>query len=461
MTLDELRKAKVLVVGLGRSGMAAVELLCREGVCPTATDVKPPEEMPEIVARLEQLGVRYGVQGREIFLGKDLIVLSPGVPADLGELAAVRERAAKVIGELELASKFLQGSIIGITGSNGKTTTTALTGHILEHAGLPVQVGGNIGNPPTNMVSDSRDGKWNVLELSSFQLETIQQFRAPIAAVLNITPDHLDRHHTMEQYIAAKHRLLETQRSGDAVILNANDEQCRNMAGAAKGRVVWFSSTGSVDEGASIQGDVIVYDGEVLMPLADIPLRGLHNAENVMAAAAAAHLAGVPLNAIAEAVRKFPGVEHRLEFVRTLDGVDYFNDSKATNVDATLKALDAFSGGLWVILGGRDKGSDYSVLRQPLASKAHAALLVGAASSKIADHLGGAVEVVDCETIDGAVAVARRRAQPGDTVLLAPACASFDQFSSYEHRGRRFKQLLNELASEGDSPEEAREESCA
>ncbi len=461
MTLDELRQASVLVAGMARSGLAAVELLCGLGVRPLATESRPLSELPETAARLDELTVRCEKQSPEVFAGKDLIVVSPGVPADLPELGAARRGGARIIGELELASWFLRGRTIGITGSNGKTTTTALIGHILKESGVPAQVGGNIGNPPANMVASSRDGQWNVLELSSFQLETIESFRAEIAAVLNITPDHLDRHHTMESYSGAKRRLLETQRESDSVILNAADEACRGFAAAARGQIVWFSSAGEVNSGWRIAGGRLVHDGEELMKLSEIPLRGRHNAENVMAAAAAARLAGVSHEEIAAAVRSFPGVEHRLEFVRRVDGVDYFNDSKATNVDATQKALEAFPGGLWIILGGKDKGSDYTVLREPLARKAKAALLVGAAAAKIADHLGDTVETLRCETMAKAVATARRRAQAGDTVLLAPACASFDQFTSYEHRGEVFKQLVRDLGAAAERAGEREEKNCA
>ncbi len=459
MTAADLSQAKVLVVGLGRSGLAAAELLRRHGAAVFATDVRPLAELPEAAARLEQLRVPFAAQSPEAFAGKDLVVLSPGVPADLDALAEVRRRGVPVIGEVELAGWFLKGPTIGITGSNGKTTTTALTGHILRECGVPVQVGGNIGDPPANMVASSRPDQWNVLELSSFQLETIERFRVEIGVALNVTPDHLDRHHSMEAYTAAKRRIFETQGEDGRAVLNADDEACRCFGEATRTPPVWFSSTRRLEAGLWLEANSVFFNGRRLIAAGEIPLRGRHNVENVMAAAAAAYLAGAPLDEIAAAIRTFPGVEHRLEFVHTLDGVDYFNDSKATNVDATLKAIDAFAGGLWVILGGKDKGSDYTPLREPLRRKAHAALLVGAAAPKIAGQLGDAAELLDCGTIEAAVQAARRRAKPGDTVLLAPACASFDQFTSFEHRGRIFKDIVRKLAA-GSSP--AREEShCA
>jgi UDP-N-acetylmuramoylalanine--D-glutamate ligase len=350
-----------------------------------------------------------------------------------------------VIGEVELAGWYLQGKTIGITGSNGKTTTTALTGHLLRESGIPVQVGGNIGNAVTAMLDGAKAGQWNVLELSSFQLETIERFRAHVGVALNVTPDHLDRHGTFAIYANVKARLFETQQPGDWAVLNADDATCVSYSGRTPARPVWFSLTRPVEPGVWLAGGHLLCDGDPVVAAAEIPLRGRHNIENVMAAAAAARLAGADLQSIASAIRTFPGVEHRLEFVRTVAGVEYYNDSKATNVDATLKAIDAFPGPLWIILGGKDKGSDYSPLAAPLGSKAKAALLIGAAAEKIGAHLAGSVGRIPCGTLDRAVATAWREAAAGDTVLLAPACASFDQFENYEHRGRVFKRLVMEL----------------
>ncbi len=441
----ELEGRKALVVGLGKSGLASAELLVERGARVQAIDLDAPA--PETARRLEQLGVPFSLQSPDAFLGCDLIVLSPGVPANLAPLEEARARSVEVIGEVELAAAFLKGRIIGITGSNGKTTTTALTGHILHTAGVPVQVGGNIGTPVTAMIERSRDDQWNVLELSSFQLETIGDFRAHIGVALNVTPDHLDRHGTFAAYADAKGRLFENSQPDDYAVLNAEDAACVAYAAHTRAQPIWFSSKHAVDPGVWLEAGMIRIDGETLMPAGDIPIRGMHNVENTMAAAAAAQLAGVSLAAIAAAVSTFRAVEHRLEFVRTVSGVDYYNDSKATNVDATLKALDAFAGGLWVILGGKDKGSDYTVLRAPLAAKARAALLIGAAASKIGEQIQGAVPLVEAKTLDTAVREAYAAARPGETVLLAPACASFDQFQNYEHRGRTFKTLVQELES--------------
>jgi UDP-N-acetylmuramoylalanine--D-glutamate ligase len=437
----QLNGVNALVVGMKKSGIASAKLLLREGADVRATDLKPLAELPEAAA----LGIPFAQQTPAVFEGCDLIVLSPDVPSDLPPLEAARQRGVHVLGEVELAAPFLKGKTIGITGSNGKTTTTSLTGHILQGAGLPVQVGGNIGTPVTAMIDSSRADGWNVLELSSFQLETITEFRAHIGLALNVTQNHLDRHHTFEKYAAAKGRLFETMQAGDFAILNAEDRICASYAQRTVAKAQWFSSKRQVTPGASLCGDRLVLDDQPLMEAGEIPIRGRHNIENVLAAAIAAARAGVSHAAIAAAVRTFHAVEHRLEFVRNVSGVDFYNDSKATSVDATLKAVDAFPGNLWVILGGKDKGLDYSLMREPLAAKARAVLLIGAASPKIADQLRGAVELVDAKTLDQAVERAYATAQPGDTVLLAPACASFDQFRSYEHRGEVFKQIVNQL----------------
>jgi UDP-N-acetylmuramoylalanine--D-glutamate ligase len=440
----ELRDRKIVVAGMARSGLAVVEFLAARGARVRAVDAKPLDQLNETGAELQRLGVPFAIQSPEAFEGAELIVISPGVPADLPELEAARSRDVRVVGEVELAGQFLQGKTIGITGANGKTTTTALVGHILKKSGIPVQVGGNIGTPVTAMIAPSRPEQWNVLELSSFQLETIECFRAHIGVCLNVTPDHLDRHHTFENYANAKARLFETQRADDFAVLNADDPTTASYGRRTQAEVVWFSFRPGC--GRMVADDQAVsFDVKPFLAIADIPLRGRHNVENTMAAAGAARLAGVPLEAIAAAVKTFPGVEHRIEFVRKLGGVDYYNDSKATNVDATMKAIDAFPGGLWIILGGKDKGSDYTVLREPLRQKAKAALLIGAAAPKIKAHLGDAVRLVEAGTIDEAVRAAWKEAKPGDTVLLAPACASFDQFNGYEHRGRVFKELVRGL----------------
>jgi UDP-N-acetylmuramoylalanine--D-glutamate ligase len=434
--MRKLDGTRVVVVGMARSGVAAIRLLRQNGARVRAVDEKPMGEVE---------GVTVEPQTEAAFRDAELVVISPGVPADLDLLAPVRARCVAVIGELELAAPFLKGPTIGITGTNGKTTTTALTGHILRESGIACQVGGNIGTAPAEMVATSRVDQWNVLELSSFQLETIETFRAQIAACLNVTQNHLDRHHTFENYINAKARLFETQGPEDHAVLNADDPVIVALSKRTRANTAWFSSTHQVP-GACLDGEVIRLAGSELLNVRELRLRGRHNYENVMAAALMAQQAGADSSQIASTAASFAPVEHRLEFVRDLNGVAYYNDSKATSVDATLKAIDAFSGGLWIILGGKDKDSVYTVLREPLRSKARAALLIGAAAEKIARHLGDAVPVVRCGTLAAAIDQASRSAASGDTVLLAPACSSFDQFDNYEQRGRAFKDLVNALA---------------
>jgi UDP-N-acetylmuramoylalanine--D-glutamate ligase len=446
----ELAGKKVLVVGLARTGIATALFCAERGARVTATEERSEAQLAETAAKLRAAGVTLEMGGHRAltFTEQDLIVPSPGVPPTMPALAAARAIGVPVWSEIELAWRFLRGRLICITGSNGKTTTTSLIGHILETAGVPVQIAGNIGMPLISRVDISSDTSFTVVEASSFQLELISAFRPDIGVLLNITPDHLDRHGSIEAYAAAKARMFENQIEYDAAVLNAEDAIAAQYAPSIP-RVFWFSRTKRVASGCYLRGEEIVFRCEgvesVLLDRKLIGLRGSHNIENVLAAAAAAKLAGVEPAAIAEGVRTFAGVEHRIEYVATISGVEYFNDSKATNVDATLKALDAFPGNVLVILGGKDKGSDFRILRAALRSQARMALLIGSAAEKIEADLAGAVPMERAGTIERALEIAARRAQPGDTVLLAPACASFDQFDSYEHRGRVFKQLVREL----------------
>jgi UDP-N-acetylmuramoylalanine--D-glutamate ligase len=433
----ELQGRTVLVAGMGKSGVAAIDVLRRHGARVFAADSKAAEDIGDV-------GVPLLPQTVETFAGADLIVLSPGVPVEIPPVAAAIAKGIPVIGEVELAGYFLRGPVIGITGSNGKTTTTALTGHILKSAGVPCQVGGNIGTPPTAMIDTSADEQWNVLELSSFQLETIDEFRARVAVGLNVTPDHLDRHGTLDKYANAKARLFECQAEDGFAVLNADDPTAASWAERTRATVAWFSRRKVMRPGVWLEDDIVISDRGRILRTDDIPLRGVHNVENTMAAACAALLAGASLDGIAAGIVSFPGVEHRIEFVRERNGVAFYNDSKATNVDATEKAIDAFPGNLWIVLGGKDKSSDYTVLRDKLAAKAKGVLLIGAAAEKIAAQLP-TLPLISCGTIDRAVEYAARNAAPGDVVLLAPACASFDQFQSYEHRGRVFKDLVRSL----------------
>ena len=468
---------RVLVVGAALSGVAAARFLRAHGAHVTLSDRRPAEELPEARQLARELGVKLETGGhtKRTFLEQDLVVVSPGVPTELAELAETRAAGIPVIGEMELASRFLRGRIVAITGSNGKTTTTTLLGNILETAGFTVQVGGNIGRPLSSLVETSRPESVHVVEVSSFQLETIDQFRPALSVVLNVTPDHLDRHRSFESYAEAKARIFLNQTEEDFAVLNADDACCRSYAARTRARVGWFSRTHTVEAGAFVEEGDVVFSGTsgvsppgrsvhpqsetegkdappappyTLFGVDEIPLKGAHNVENVLAAVCAATLLGADPRMIRAGVRAFRAVEHRLEYVATINGVEFYNDSKATNVDATIKALEAFPGRLWVILGGLDKGSDYTLLQPLMAEKAQCALLIGAAADKIALQLGEAVPLVRAGTMEAAVPEAARRARPRDVVLLAPACASFDQFENYEHRGRVFKQLVEKLAEQ-------------
>ena len=448
----DLKNKRVLVVGIGKSGIAAAHFLRARGARVTISDARPATTIAELNPLLDAgIMVETGSHGLLTFRRQDLIVVSPGVPLSVPELKQVRALGMRVLGELELGTQFLQGEVLAITGSNGKTTTTSLLGEILQASGRPTLVGGNIGLPVVDMVPASTPQTANVLEVSSFQLETIESFQPHIALVLNITPDHLDRHGSFENYAAAKARITENQTPQDFLILNAEDKPTQMIAAKTKAQIFWFSPSRQVKQGAFVHGEGIYFRAaeglppEPVLPVAEIPLAGAHNVENVLAAVCAARLAGVPADTIRRAVAAFKAVEHRLEFVREVAGVRYFNDSKATNVDATAKAIAAFPGGVHIILGGKDKDSDYTPLAPLLRDRVRTVITIGSAADKIRAQLSGAAPILGAGTLDQAVAVAREKAEPGDVVLLAPACASFDQFESYEHRGRVFKQLVSAL----------------
>lgn len=442
----------MLVVGLARTGLAVSLFSAGYGAAVTAVDDRPESELSEAAARLRAAGVKLelGTHTPASFLAQDLIVVSPGVPASLPSLELARAKGIPVWSEIELAWRFLRGKLVAITGSNGKTTTTSLVAHILKTAGIATFVGGNIGVPLLAVVESSTDSSVTVAEVSSFQLETIQDFRPEIGLLLNLTPDHLDRHESFESYAAAKMRLFENQLDRDAAVLNADDpEITRRMP--SRPHIYWFSRQKRVAEGAFLLDGEIIFRANgsetVVARRSDIPLRGEHNLENVLAGCAVSYLAGAPVAAIANGVKTFRAVEHRLEFVAEVSGVEFYNDSKATNVDATLKAIEAFPGPLTIILGGKDKGSPYTPLVEPLRQRARLAILIGSAAGRIAEALGGAVPVEQAGTLERAVHLAMEFSRSGDVVLLAPACSSFDQFDNYEQRGRVFKELVARLQS--------------
>jgi UDP-N-acetylmuramoylalanine--D-glutamate ligase len=446
----ELNGKRVLVVGLGKSGVASALFLKARGASVTVSDTKSGDELRNEIPVLLDHGitVESGGHGDRTFRGQDLIVVSPGVPVDAPPLVQARALGETVIGEVELAARFLPGPIVAITGSNGKTTTTTLVGEIMTAAGFPALVGGNIGTPAISLADHAKRDTVVVLEISSFQLETIQTFRPKVGVVLNVTPDHLDRHRTFEVYVEAKARIFENQQASDFAVLNADDPTCVAMAARTRAPVFWFSRQKEVQQGASVRDGNILFRDKTsqreIMQVSEIPLKGAHNLENVLAAVCASALMGCPPDKIRQAVCDFKAVEHRLEFVATIRGVDYYNDSKATNVDATIKALESFPANIHLILGGKDKGSDYGVLNDLLKQRVKRVYTIGAAAAKIESQVRD-VEVVHAETLENAIRKANAVAEAGDVVLLAPACASFDQFKNYEHRGQMFKEIVRGL----------------
>jgi UDP-N-acetylmuramoylalanine--D-glutamate ligase len=453
----ELKNKRVLVVGLGKSGMAAALFLRDRGARVTVSDSRSAAALAGETPALLDAGimVETGGHGLLTFRRQDLIVVSPGVPFDTPELKQMRAFGVPIIGELELASRFLQGQVVAITGSNGKTTTTALAGKIFADSGRPTLVGGNIGTPVIELVGESSPETVTVLEVSSFQLETVEEFHPQIAVVLNITPDHLDRHGSFANYAAMKARITARQGPEDFLVLNGEDTPTQMIAGKTRAQVFWFSGRRPIKRGAFVHGESVLFlakeggRAEPVMPVAEIPLKGAHNVENVLAAVCAARLAGVSAESIRASVAGFKAVEHRLEFVATVRGVEFYNDSKATNVDATRKALEAFKGGVHLILGGKDKDSDYGELAELLRERVKNVYTIGSAAEKIERQLAGVVKIVSTGTLEMAVRRAAEDAVAGEVVLLAPACASFDQFENYEHRGRVFKELVTQLLAAG------------
>ncbi|MFZ0962383.1 MAG: UDP-N-acetylmuramoyl-L-alanine--D-glutamate ligase [Terriglobia bacterium] len=450
----DVQGKRVLVVGLARSGLAVACALVRRGAVVTVTDRKPPAEFAEVLPQLlqEKVGLELGSQSTETFLRHEIIVISPGVPWDLPQLVAARERKIPVYPEVEAASWFLEGTLVGVTGSNGKTTTTALLGDMLRASGFPTFVGGNIGNALSSAVGRAQPGTRFVAELSSFQLEGIHEFRSHVAVMLNLSPNHLDRHPNLEAYAQAKRRIFRNQRSEDFAVLNADDPWVAGLEASLPSQAVFFSRRRELPDGVFVSGGKIHYRvrhlERVLFETRDVTLRGDFNLENVLAATAAACMLGADFMAIRQAVRAFQAVEHRLEFVQEIQGVDFYNNSKATSVDATVKSLGAFERGVHLIMGGKDKGAPYAPLLPLIRDRVREVLLIGAAAPVIAQQLAGQAELVQAGDLATAVYEAFGRSRPGDTVLLAPACSSFDQFKDYEERGRVFKELVRRLANE-------------
>jgi UDP-N-acetylmuramoylalanine--D-glutamate ligase len=448
---------RVVVAGAARSGIAAAQLLVRRGARVTLSDVRP--SLPES-RELEAGGITLELGGHTLptFSDADLVVMSPGVPAHQPAIEAARAAGAAIIGELELASRWLSGRIVAITGTKGKSTTTTLTGRMLEAGGLKVAVGGNIGNALSAQVDQSTADTIHVVEASSFQLETIETFHPWVAVLLNFSPDHLDRHATVEQYAAAKGRIFENQVESDWVVLNADDPASLEIARNVRAQRLLVSMETTLAEGICLENATIVRrtGGESLplLPLASVRLLGRHLLTDVMAAAAVAHIAGVSPAAMTAAVEGFTGLEHALEPVTWIGGVQFVNDSKATNVEAARRAIESFGEALVVILGGRFKGGDFGDLAEPLSARGASVVAIGESRPLIAAALGSRINLQEAADIRSAVRQAFALAAPGGTVLLAPACASFDMFRDYAERGRVFKQEARKLEEEWNGTRE-------
>ena len=449
-----VKDKRVLVVGLARSGFAVARALAARGALVTVIDRKPPAEFSDLLPQLmkDKIGLELGSQRQETFLRQEMVVISPGVPWDLPQLRAARERNIPVYPEVEAATWFLQGTVVGITGSNGKTTTTTLLGDMLKASGLPTFVGGNIGNALSSAVEQAKPGTRFVTELSSFQLEGIHEFRPHVAVMLNLSPNHLDRHPSLEAYAQAKQQIFRNQGAEDYAVLNADDPWVAGLAENVASQPILFSRRRELPSGVFAAGGKVYYRvrhlERVLFETRDVSLRGDFNLEDVLAATSAACVLGADFTAIRKAVREFKAVEHRLEFAGEIQAVEFFNNSKATSVDATLKSLEAFERGVHLIMGGKDKGAPYTPLIPLIKERVREVLLIGAAAPVITGQLAGTVELVQAGDLATAVYQAFAHSRPGDTVLLAPACSSFDQFKDYEERGRVFKELVKQLAKE-------------
>lgn len=453
---------KTLVLGAGKSGIASAKFLAERGAVVALHDKNEVENWAEAARSLKQthnVGLMDGQIPSWLLDQIDLVVVSPGVPSNTIPARYVDRKDGEVIGEVELAYRFLKGRIVGITGSNGKTTTTTLIGEILENSGIETQVGGNIGTPLLSLAETSTDETWTVVELSSFQLETIRDFRPNVAICLNVTPNHLDRYESFLDYALAKHRLFMNQTADDVAILNADDEITASWATGLKSNVTLFSVKRELDEGLFLRGSQLVCRAngkeKILTTRGDIFLRGLHNVENVLAALAAGLACGVSPESMQKTISNFKGVEHRIEFVAEIDGVQFFNDSKATSVDATIKALEALSesaGKTVLILGGRGKNTPYAPLADLIEKSVRILVVIGEDGDNIESQLKDHAEIIRADTMWDAVAKSFQNAEIGDSVLLAPACASFDMFKSYEERGIEFKSEVGSLKGKVQSP---------
>jgi len=451
----DFRGKRVTVFGLARSGIAACKVLAENGARVLATDRLPREKLRGDLAGLESRGVQIetGSHQRASALSADLIVVSPGVQTGLELLDLARAQHIPIWGEVELASRLTPARFLGITGTNGKSTTTSLLGAMLDTAGVPAVVAGNIGTALCEVVPRLTPSHWVVAELSSFQLETITTFRPRVAVLLNLAPDHLDRYPDLSSYYAAKARIFMNQTAEDYAVLNADDPPTLAWAQGIRAQPRLFSRTRTMGDGAFVRNDRLVVrragQTEAVCGVEEIRIQGLHNLENSLAAAAAAATIEVPTAAIRTALGQFPGLPHRLELVAELHGVRYVNDSKGTNVGAVVKSLEGYRHGVILIAGGKDKGGDFRPLRPLLETRVKALLLLGQARNTIRSQLAGACPMEEVASLPAAVARAAEIAAAGDTVLLSPACASFDMFRDFEERGEVFRQAVRDRVSRG------------
>lgn len=452
----ELKDKKILIVGLARTGVAVARFLAQAGAQVTVTDMRGEEELAESLAELSDLEIGFDL-GRHVpysFMMADLIVVSPGVPMDIKPLVMARAQKRRVVSEVELASWFIKAPMVAITGTNGKTTTTTLTGEIFRACGYDTFVGGNIGNPLIELASSGEDVDRVVVELSSFQLEGVESFRPHVAVLINLTEDHLDRYRSFQQYVDAKLRIFENQGPEDYAVLNMDDPLVAACAERLKARVFPMSRLQELEEGISFRDGFITFShrGKVLrFGTEGFKLKGVHNLDNIMASLAATLLMRCDGECAYAAVSAFKGLPHRMEFVAEIGGVSWYEDSKGTNVGSVVKSLESFDSGITLIAGGKDKGGSYEPLAPLVAARVSHLVLIGEARSRMNEALGSLTDTHLAESLEEAVALARALTKPGGVVLFSPACSSFDMFRNYEERAERFKALVRSAQSEGDA----------
>lgn len=444
---------RILVVGLGRTGLALARFLKAKAARVTVTDTATEKELKGNVQMLIDMGIHMelGQHQPESFTAADLILLSPGVPHTLEPIRKGREKGIPVLGELEFASRFIDQPMAAVTGTNGKTTTTALLGEMLNRSGMDVFVGGNIGNPLIGYVAEGQPAQVAVIEISSFQLDTIDTFKPRVAVLLNISEDHLDRYPDFNAYVESKGKIFQNQTPEDIAIINRKDSVSRRIVKGIRSSI-WYVNAQPEEDGAVIEEDRIVFHtpvtGTLSLNLSDVRLSGRHNLENVAAACLAAFAMGGTIDGCRSALNAFIGLPHRQEDVAIINGVRYVNDSKATNVDAVQKALETYENPVILILGGRDKGGDFKRLIPTIQNKTKQVILTGEAVYNIAGAFGQEIRTESVSTIAAAVSLARNLAAPGDVVLLSPGCTSFDQYENYEERGEDFRRIVNALHKE-------------